>query len=133
MNRMAGLMIFLSVFVFVGEARAENISFMDIRANMEKMTDLQFDKYVKPLKGKVIRWTGWIEQVKEKFFGGYEVWIDMDSPEESFSVQDITFDVSEGIAEVLEKDGKYKFVGTIKSIHKILGSLQVNLVDVTFL
>ena len=33
------------------------------------MTDVQFEEYAKSLKGKRIRWKGYVEDVKEKFFG----------------------------------------------------------------
>jgi len=105
----------------------ESISFADIKYNMNHMTELQFKEYVKSLEGKTIRWNGWVEEVEEKLFGGYRVLIDMDSPSDIASVQDITFEVSKEQAVSLKKDEMITFEGKISSILNILTSLQVSL------
>lgn len=100
--------IFLSfIIVILNVSMLYALSFDSIRDNMNSMTDLQFKRYAKRIQGDEIVWTGWIEEVKEKFLGGYEVWIDMDSPEE-LSVQDISFEVSENVALQLNKDRRVK-------------------------
>ena len=104
-------------------------SFQQIRTKMGSMTDLQFKEYGKSLKGEQVQWVGWVEEVKEKFFGGYEVWIDMDSPAEQFSVQDLAIEVPKEIALKLKKDQKVTFTGTISSVMSVLGSCQVSLTD----
>lgn len=104
-----------------------SISFKEIRHNMEVMTDLQFEEYAKTLIGKRVGWSGYVEDVKQKFLGGYEVWIDMDSPDELFSVQDITFEVSREQALSLKKDSRIKFVGTISFVMNLFTSLQISL------
>lgn len=104
-----------------------SISFTEIRRNMKGMTDLQFEEYVKTLIGKRIRWGGYVEDVKEKFFGGYEVLVDMDSPNDLISVQDVTFEVSKEQALSFNKDSRIKFEGTISSVLDILTSLQISL------
>ena len=96
-----------------------SISFMKIRRNMENMTDLQFEEYTKSIKGKNIRWRGYVEDVKEKFFGGYEVLIDMDNPNELISVQDVTFDVSKEQGISLKKNQRIQFEGEISSVLNI--------------
>ena len=98
---------------------------------MNKMTDVQFKQYAKSLEGQHVTWVGWVEEVKQKFFGGYECWVDMDSPAEILSVQDVTFRVSDQIALQLIKDKRIQFAGTIKSILYVLGSCQVSMEDVT--
>ena len=103
------------------------LSFREIRKNLKNMTDVQFEEYAKSLKGKRVRWKGYVEDVKEKFFGGYKVLVDMDSPSDPISVQDIIFDVSKEQAISLTKDDKIKFEGTISSVLSILTSLQVSL------
>jgi len=105
----------------------ESISFADIKYNMTNMTELQFKEYVKSLEGKTIRWNGWVEEVEEKLFGGYRVLIDMDSPSDIASVQDITFEVPKEQAISLKKDEMITFEGKISSILNILTSLQVSL------
>lgn len=104
-----------------------DISFLEIRQKMENMTDLQFEEYTKSLKGKRVRWNGYVEDVKEKLFGGYEVLIDMDNPNEPLSVQDITFNTPKEQAVSLQKDSPIHFEGTISSIINILTSLQISL------
>ncbi len=100
---------------------------------METMTDLQFEEYAKTLKGKRIQWGGYVEEVKEKFFGGYEVLVDMDHPNEPLSVQDVSFDVPKEQAMALRKDSPVQFEGTISSALNILTSLQVSLDDARLL
>ncbi len=81
----------------------------------------------KSLEGKKIRWNGWVEEVEEKLFGGYKVLIDMDSPNDIASVQDITFEVPKEQAISLKKEEMITFEGKISSILNILTSLQVSL------
>ena len=93
------------------------ISFFEIRDNMlsDAMTEAQYNAYLNSLNGSWIRWSGYIEEVNEKTFGGYEVWIDMDEPSEMFSVQDIMFDIPDSIALLLNKDQRVTFEGEIDS------------------
>jgi len=91
------------------------------------MTDIQFEEYAKSLKGKRVRWKGYVEDVTEKFFGGYKVLVDMDSPNDPISVQDVTFDVSKEQAISLTKDDKIEFEGTISLVFSMLTSLQISL------
>ena len=92
------------------------------------MTEAQFKLIADQLKGKSIsNWTGWVENVNVKTLGGYEVWIDMDSPDTLMSVQDVTFDVSEELALLLSKDAPINFSGEIESVTNIFGSLQIQL------
>lgn len=104
-----------------------NLQFLDIRNNMKVMTEAQWKAYVRILEGKIIDWKGWIEEVNEKFFGGYELWIDMDSPHITMSVQDVTFDIPASLALKFNKDQIVYFRGRIKSIYNILGSCSINL------
>lgn len=105
--------------------------FSEIRANMEGMTDAQWDAYKRSLGGlRAIEWSGWVSDVSEKLFGGYQLLVDMDSPNE-LSVQDVTFDISDDIALELSKDTKVTFSGTIDSANNIFGSLQINMSDAT--
>ncbi|RKZ36408.1 MAG: hypothetical protein DRQ49_18010 [Gammaproteobacteria bacterium] len=103
------------------------LSFRKIRKNLKSMTDIQFEEYAKSLKGKRVRWKGYVEDVTEKFFGGYKVLVDMDSPNDPISVQDVTFDVSKEQAISLTKDDKIEFEGTISLVFSMLTSLQISL------
>lgn len=92
------------------------------------MTEAQFKLVADQLKGKSIsNWSGWVENVNVKTFGGNEVWIDMDSPDTLMSVQDVTFDVPDDLALSLSKDAPIVFSGEIESVTNILGSLQIQL------
>lgn len=104
-----------------------NISFKSIRNKIEGMTEAQFNAYSKSITGKRIKWTGWVEDVNEKMFGGYELWIDMDSPSEMVSIQDITFNIPEKLAMKLTKNKRVIFEGDIESVIDLLGSCQISL------
>jgi len=112
----------------------EVIDFYRIREKAKASTKAQFNEWKKGLVGKQVSWEGWIDEVKEKFFGGYTVKIDMDPPE-SLSVYDISIDFpaeKKGLVLSLQKDSKVFFSVKIKSIYFILGSLTIYLEDVTF-
>lgn len=78
------------------------------------------------MAGKRISWSGWVEDVREKSFGGYELQIDMDSPNK-LSVQDIRFDIPESDALHFKKGQKIDFQGDIKSIYDFAGTCQISL------
>jgi hypothetical protein len=105
-------------------------AFEEIRSIMGQMTDAQWNQYSISLEGlTATEWVGWVEDVNEKTFGGYELWVDMDPPEETFSVQDVTFDIPEDIALEIRRDSKVTFSGRIISVMNIMGSLQILLKD----
>lgn len=111
-----------------------DLAFINIRRAMETQTDLQFEEYARSLKGKRIRWRGYVEEVREKMFGGYEVWIDMDPPHAPLSVQDVTFAVPKAQALRLDKDDSLLFEGTIARVGSLLGAtVQIDLQDVQIL
>jgi len=114
---------------------AEEIDFFKLREKAKASTKVQFEELKKEYIGKQVRWEGWVDEAKEKFFGGYNVKIDMDPPE-SLSVYDISIDFpseSKDIVLALQKNSKVSFSGKIKSIYFILGSLRVDLENVVFL
>jgi hypothetical protein len=97
--------------------------YQEIYNNALNMTEAQWNQYADSLKGKaVIDWIGWVVDVNEKFFGGYELLIDMDSPDEIFSTYDVQFDISEDVALGLNIDQKLIFSGSIFHVTRILGS-----------
>ncbi len=106
-------------------------SYATIRAQMEGMTEAQFKQYARSLKGKQVHWTGWVEDVNETLFGNYEVWVDMDAPDELLSVQDVTFDVPADVALSLRLNQKITFTGIIDSALNVLESTQITLSEVT--
>lgn len=110
------------------------LSFASIRHQMRSdLTEAQFKALARGLEGRRVRWRGWVEDVNEKALGGYELWIDMDSPSDAISVQDVTFDVPADLALSYRKDSRVSFEGTIDNIMNVLGSLQVELKDASVL
>ena len=102
--------------------------FEAIRNSMNNMTDLQWKQQVKRLEGQLISGNGWVVDVDKQFFGGYKVMVDMDPPEDVYSVQDIYIEnVSKNIAYGLRKDQHVWFTGKIKSIHNILGVCSITI------
>jgi len=113
---------------------AEEIDFFKLREEARASTKVQFKELKKEYIDKQVRWEGWVNEVKEKFFGGYNVKIDMDPPE-SISVYDISIDFpaeKKDLVLSLQKNSKVFFSGKIKSIYLISGSLSIYLEDVTF-
>ena len=97
---------------------------------MGAMTDVQWDSYTPGLKGlAVVDWSGWVEDVRGESSGAYEVWVDMDSPQELFSLYDVAFLIRDRAALKLRKDAPITFSGKIKRVYKSLGTLQVDLVE----
>lgn len=103
----------------------------EIRSTVEGMTEAQWKAYLPTLEGNIVaNWSGWVEDVDVKLFGDYELWVDMDSPDELFSIQDVTFIIPEDVALELQKDQKVTFSGVIDRASNVLGSVQIDLLDV---
>lgn len=112
------------------------ITLEKFRSVFDELTDVQFNQLREELKDKKVTWSGYLDDVKEKWFGGFEIQIDMDPPETFLSVYDVSLTVSSDMKDfvsTLTKDKQVKFEGKIKSIQKVLGKLVVNIRDVTFL
>jgi hypothetical protein len=123
-------MILVSIYGNTDKTAANSgIRYKSIRYNMQNMTKLQFKEYCNSITDEKILWTGYVSEVKEKWFGGYEVLVDMDAPN-SFSIQDVTFDISKEVAMKLSKNRRIVFEGEIKDILNVLGSCQVMLKNV---
>jgi len=109
-------------------AKTSSIDFFrDIRRPIKSMSDAQRDRHYASLKGKRIMWIGWVDDARQKLFGGYEVWIDMDRRTDPFSVQNVMFMVSEETALSLKRGSFVFFVGDIGFVTTVLGSAQVRL------
>lgn len=103
--------------------------YYEIRGKMETMTEMQWKEYLDAnVIGKsAVSWTGWIEEVQPGSAGSSDIWVDMDSPSELFSVQDVSFYLPTDQARTLQKDQKITFSGRITSVQNILQSCQVDL------
>ncbi len=105
--------------------------FTEIRSKVEGMTEAQWKAYLPTLKGmSVENWTGWVEEVNVQG-NKYELWVDMDSPDELFSSQDIYFPIPADIAMQLQKDQKVVFSGQIERVSELLGSISIYLENAT--
>jgi len=103
--------------------------FAMIRANSKDMTDAQWDAYVKTLPNHLATWTGWIQEVKSSG----EILVDMDPPEDTFSVQDCYIHVPKENALKYSLDQKISWTGTVKSVTRVLGSLGIMFKDETMI
>jgi len=105
--------------------------FVEIRDNVQNMTEAQWKQYLPELKGaRVTHWQGWVEEVNVSG-NKYELWVDMDSPDELFSAQEVYFPIPSDIALELQKDQPVTFSGTIERVQEFLGSTTIYLQDVT--
>jgi tetratricopeptide (TPR) repeat protein len=107
-------------------------NFYTIRNNMNELTEVQWEVYKNTyvINKTAINWSGWVEEVQQGSGDNYKVLIDMDSPDEFLSVQDIYFDLPASQAGYLQKDQKITFSGRISRVTNFLGSCQINLEDV---
>lgn len=106
--------------------------FDEIRTNMNAMTDAQWEAYTPGLKGlAVVDWQGWVEDVSAENFGAYKILVDMDSPQELFSLYDVEFHIKGALALRLRKDSAIAFSGKIKRVYKVLGTMLVDVDEVS--
>ena len=103
-------------------------SYWEIEEHMKAMAQAEWDGYVEEIEGSWANdWVGWIEDVHKTASGGYELRIDVDSPDVIFSGRNVTFDISDEMASQVEKDQQITFSGRIESVANVLGSLQIRL------
>ena len=107
----------------------EDIDFFAIRDSYAEMTDAQWKPYVEGLEGRRVRWTGWVEDVDDNG----RVSIDMDSPEETFSLSDCYFSVPKEEATDYNKDQKLTFDADLADIETFLGSMSIRLDEVVII
>jgi hypothetical protein len=106
-----------------------SVAYEEIRKTADAMTKAELKAYEQALKGKKIRWSGYVEEVHHTLAGGYDLYVDMDAPDVATSVYDVAFQIPERVALTLEKDQPVTFSGEIRSIVDVLGSLRIRLVD----
>jgi hypothetical protein len=117
--------------VFTPTPPATAPSYWEIEENMKAMAQAEWDGYVEKIEGTwASDWVGWVEDVRKTAFGGYELRIDVDSPDVIFSGRNVTFDISDEMASQVKKDQQITFSGRIESVTTVLGSLQIQLQDV---
>lgn len=105
--------------------------FVEIRDNVQNMTEAQWKKYLPELKGaRVVNWEGWVEDV-DVSGSKHTLLVDMDSPDDFLSGTDVRFGIPEDVALELQKDQPITFSGTIEKVQEFLGTSTVYLQDVT--
>ena len=108
--------------------RQEAPPFSTIALYCSKYTDAKWNAYEKSLVGKkVTNRSGTVVDVNEKVFGGYEIWIDMDDPSNSLSIQDVYYPCSQEEAFKFNKGDRIEFSGVIESVVDLLGYPQITL------
>ena len=100
----------------------------EIAEKVQTMTEAQWKAYLPTLaENSVISWTGRVNEVNVKSGGGYELLVDMDSPD--WYPSGVVFDIPDDIALEFEIDQVVVFSGTIEKVTEFLGSITVYLND----
>ena len=106
--------------------------FDEIRDNYKEMTEAQWKAYRETLDGLWVEWEGWVSNVdKGTILGKYTLLVDMDSPDDVFSVYDVSFSVPEEEALKYNKEQRVRFSGVIGNVGTFLGSMSIRLEDVS--
>ena len=102
--------------------RLGRITYPEIRRNEELLTDAQWTIYGKQIIGSRVKWTGWVSNVDKEFLGkDYLLFVDMDSPDELFSVHDVVINLPKSKALSFHKGRKITFWATICDVGSLLG------------
>jgi hypothetical protein len=108
--------------------REEAPPFSAIALCCANFTDAQWNVYQKSLVGKqVTNWSGTVVDVNETLLGDYEIWIDMDDPNDLFSIQDVYYPCSGKQALEFNKGTGIEFSGVIESVIDLLGNPKIYL------
>jgi hypothetical protein len=92
------------------------LAYAIIREDMRSLRDRARKKYAAMLKGKRVRWGGWVSEIKESRREGFQLCVDMDVRSGSDGKYDIIFSISPDETVNLGKDRPIIFEGTITSI-----------------
>ncbi len=105
------------------------ITFEQIKESVVGADPAQQQMVEESLRGKRIRWEGYVEEVRLTLSGVYEVFVDMEPPESEPNTYDVVFEVPEATALSLKKDRHIEFEGTVWSVVNVIGSCKVQLLD----
>jgi len=117
----------------------------EYRKNKENMTELQFKTWwkqrkaeMKTFEGKRIISKGYVYEVYKKgLLTDFSITLDIDSPNESFSVSEITLvldpEKDREMALSVKKGDLLNFTGTVTYFTYSVGSLSLNVKDVKIL
>jgi hypothetical protein len=102
-------------------------AYEDLRNIRAESTDAQWEVFADSIIGQRVEWEGWVHEAK----ANGRLLIDMDPPSDTFSTQDVYFDVPASTVLSYNKDQPVEFLGDIDSVTDVLGSVQVTLYNVT--
>ena len=111
------------------------IAFGVFRAALDELSDAQFKGWASDLSGKKVSWEGWMLDAEKKWYGEYEIQLDMDQPEISDGLHDVSIWVGrekEDFVISLSKGDPIRFQGEISKINKVSGRLVVTIKDTEF-
>ena len=111
------------------------IPFDVFRAALAELSDAQFKRWASDLTGKEVSWRGWIMEVEKKWYGEYEIQVDMDQPGEPPQLHDVSIWVGSEKGDfvlALSKGDSISFQGKITNITKVSGRLVVVIKQVKF-
>lgn len=92
------------------------LSYAIIREDLSSLRARDRKKYTAMLKGKRVRWAGWISEVREDQREGFQLCVDMDVRSDPDKQYDVIFSISPDEAATLGGGRPVIFEGTIKSI-----------------
>jgi hypothetical protein len=99
--------------------------FETMRQRARGMSKDDFAAYSRPFNGYYAQWSGWVTKKDELSFGGYDVWIDMDSPG-GRTDPEVSFYLSDEAGRSLRTGQKITVKGKIAYLELMAGSgLQV--------
>ena len=109
-------------------------SFQEIQNRVDQMTEIQWKAYLPTLKGmKVTDWAGWINDVDKRFGDEYQIWVDMDDPNELFTTTDVyLYGINEEQAIVINKGSRIIFSGIISKVSEFLGDITIYVDNVSY-
>ena len=107
--------------------------FEEMRDNGEEMTEAQWKAYSDSLKGLAVTdWEGWVSNVDKEVLGSkYQLFVDLDSPDELFSTYDVYFYIPESDALKYSREQRVRFSGVIDHVTLMLTAVSIELADAT--
>lgn len=98
------------------------ITWQEIKANHEAMTDIQWGEYEKSIVGKRVRWTGYISEVTKDITGTNYVWFCINAADCEYNLfERVYFEYPIDKSLALQKGGQITVEGDIEGGIDILG------------
>ncbi len=102
--------------------QVSNITWQEIKANREIMTDAQWNEYEKTIVGKRVHWVGFISEVADDITGTNYVWVCIYSADCEYNfLERVYFEYPVDKSLALQKGQQITFEGDIESGIALLG------------